>query len=524
MYGSTPDPNNALDMSRSPRLDVDGLGAPEDAVRFLATILEASTEHSMIAIDPAGRIVGFNAGARRIYGYLPSEIVGAPHALLHMEADVEAGLPEQMMERALEDGSWKGIVERRRKDGSRFMGRVVMTPRGGSGSLEGFLIISSDVTEELRLSRELERTRSFAETLLEAAPDAMVMMDGDGTIRLVNAALERMFGYRREELMGRPVEVLVPERDRAVHQSHRHDFLAAPVARPMGAGLQLSGRRSDGGEFPVGISLSPLETEVGLLVTAAIRDVTERTEFERQLSDTNRRLETASRAKDRFPASMSHELRTPLNAILGFTGTLLMGLPGPLNAEQTKQLRMVQSSGRHLLSLINDLLDLARIESGKVELHPEPIACRDLLEEVASGLRPLAEEKQIALDVFAPGGVEVECDRRALSQILINLTSNAIKFTDQGRVRLALTRLTDESGAVTRFSVTDTGRGIKSSDQDRLFAAFEQVGEPGATPFQGTGLGLYICQTLANLLGAEIAFESELGTGSVFTLDVRGSP
>jgi PAS domain S-box-containing protein len=511
-------------MSRAPRLEVGDPGAAEDAVRFLATILEASTEHSMIVIDLAGRIVGFNAGARRIYGYPPSEIIGAPYSVLHIEPDVEAGLPEQMMERALEDGSWKGIVERQRKDGSRFMGGVVITPRRSGKDLEGFLIISSDVTDELRLSRELERTRSFAETLVESAPDAMVMVNPDGTIRLVNAELERVFGYGREELLGQPMEVLIPQRQRAAHQSHRRDFFAAPANRPMGVGLKLSGRRSNGAEFPVEISLSPFETEEGVLATAAIRDVTERIEFERALRDTNLRLENASRAKDRFLASMSHELRTPLNAIIGFTGTLLMGLPGPLNDEQTKQLGTVRSSGRHLLSLINDLLDLARIESGKVELHPEPIACRELLEEVARGLRPLAEEKQIALEVLASGGVEVECDRRALSQILINLTSNAIKFTDQGHVRLTLTCLSDGAGGVTRFSVLDTGRGIKSSDQERLFAAFEQVGEPGATPFQGTGLGLYICQTLANLLGAEIGFASELGHGSVFTLDVRGPP
>jgi len=493
-------------------------------VRFLATILEASTEHSMIAIDPTGRIVGFNAGAQRLYGYAAPEIMGAPHSVLHIDADMEAGLPEQMMERALEDGSWKGIVERQRKDGSRFMGRVVITPRRSDEDLAGFLIISSDVTDELRLSRELERMRSFAETLVESAPDAMLMVNADGTIRLVNAKLERLFGYGREELLGQPIEVLVPQRRRPAHQSHRRDFFAAPAARPMGVGLQLSGRRRNGVEFPVEISLSPFETEEGVLATAAIRDVTERVEFERELGDANLRLERASRAKDTFLASMSHELRTPLNAILGFTGTLLMGLPGPLNDEQTKQLGMVRSSGRHLLSLIDDLLDLARIESGKVELHPEPIACRELLEEVASGLRPLAEEKQIGLEVLAPAGLEVECDRRALNQILINLTSNAIKFTDAGHVHLALTRLTHGAGGLTRFSVIDTGRGIKSSDQERLFAAFEQVGEPNATPFEGTGLGLYICRTLANLLGAEIAFESELGQGSVFTLDVPASP
>jgi two-component system, sensor histidine kinase and response regulator len=219
---------------------------------------------------------------------------------------------------------------------------------------------------------------------------------------------------------------------------------------------------------------------------------------------------------------MSHELRTPLNAILGFTGTLLMGLPGPLNDEQSTQLRTVQRSGRHLLSLINDLLDLARIESGKLELKIEPIDCRDLLEDVAVGLRPLAEEKGITLEVLdAEDGLELSSDRRALSQILINLANNAIKFTDQGSVRLELSRQHDDEASVTRFGVIDTGCGIRPEDRERLFAAFEQIGGPDARPYEGTGLGLYICQTLAPFLGGAITFESVLGAGSTFALEIR---
>jgi signal transduction histidine kinase len=221
---------------------------------------------------------------------------------------------------------------------------------------------------------------------------------------------------------------------------------------------------------------------------------------------------------------MSHELRTPLNAILGFTGTLLMGLPGPLNDEQTKQLRTVQASGRHLLSLINDLLDLARIEAGKLELKIEPIVCRELVEEVIGGLRPLADEKQLELGVVAPADpLQVHSDRRALSQILINLTNNAIKFTDQGTVHLEVSQHHDGGPLVTRFAVSDTGCGIKASDQERLFAAFEQIGSSTARPYEGTGLGLYICRTLAALIGASITFESEFGEGSIFTLELPES-
>jgi len=494
-------------------------GSAEEVVEFVGNVLESSTEYSIVATDPVGLILLWNEGAQRLYGYTPAEVIGRSWDLLHTEQDVQQGLPHEMMQSALEEGKWEGTVTRVRKDGSHFTARVVTTPRRRpGGERAGFLLMSSDISEKVRLNRELD----YARSVLELAPDAMVIVNAAGDIQLANAATERLFGYAREALIGSPVEILIPDRYQERHPDHRAGFFAAPQARPMGAQLDLSGRRKDGVEFPIEISLSPLETEEGLLATAAIRDVTERKRVERDLSEANAQLESASRAKDRFLASMSHELRTPLNAILGFTGTLLMGLPGPLNDEQSTQLRTVQRSGRHLLSLINDLLDLARIESGKLELKIESIDCRDLLEDVAVGLRPLAEEKGIALEVLdAEDGLELSSDRRALSQILINLANNAIKFTDQGSVRLELIRQHDDGASVTRFGVTDTGCGIRAEDRERLFAAFEQIGAPDARPYEGTGLGLYICQMLAPLIGGAITFESVLGAGSTFALEVR---
>src|SRR5687768_4303432 len=263
----------------------------------------------------------------------------------------------------------------------------------------------------------------------------MIGVRPDGLIAWANTSAEALFGYGRGELLGQSVEVLVPDEFRARHAGHRVGYAASPSTRPMGIGLELEGRHRSGNQFPVEISLSYLDTEHGPLVAAAIRDVTDRHRTEQMLRQKNLELEQASSAKDRFLASMSHELRTPLNAILGFTGTLLMGLPGPLNDEQTGQLETVRSSARHLLAIINDLLDLAKIESGKVELTLDLVDCSPVVADVTSSLRTLAETKGLAFDVELPDGpVLARADQRALSQVLINLVNNAIKFTESGGI------------------------------------------------------------------------------------------
>jgi protein-histidine pros-kinase len=223
-------------------------------------------------------------------------------------------------------------------------------------------------------------------------------------------------------------------------------------------------------------------------------------------------------AKDRFLASMSHELRTPLNAIIGFTGTLLMKLPGPLNADQDKQLRTVQNSGKHLLALINDLLDLAKIEAGKIELHLEPVDCRQLVDELIATLRPQAEAKGLELTVAMPKqALALRTDRRALSQILINVVNNAIKFTERGAVRLRVAVVEADGTGNVEISVEDTGIGIRVEDQARLFGAFSQL-DTRRRGDEGTGLGLHLSRKLAALLGGEMTFRSEYGKGSTFTL------
>ncbi|WP_223879150.1 PAS domain-containing sensor histidine kinase [Chitinimonas arctica] len=421
---------------------------------------------------------------------------------------------------AVERGATIREALRRRKDGSLvYVAVTAKTIANRQGELAFILFSEKDITElkVLRMSKLIESR--FGE-LLESTPDGIIMAGATGRVIIANGQAERMFGYEAGELRGKPIEILLPDRYRAAHINHRSGYFGQPKTRSMGAGLALFGRRKDSLEFPVEISLSPLKTEEGTLVISAIRDISERRHFERVLQEKNIELEAAAEAKDHFLANMSHELRTPLNAIIGFTGTLLMRLAGPLTVDQEKQLQTVSGSAKHLLSLINDLLDLAKIESGKVELSFVPVACAELIAEVAAVLRPLAEKKGVhfVTDVTDETLI-VQSDRRALSQIVINLANNAIKFTDSGgRVTVVLRRAQHNGQRATEVSIIDTGCGIRPEDLSSLFQAFAQLDSSSTRHHEGTGLGLHLSQKLAALLGGHISLHSEFGKGSTFVL------
>jgi PAS domain S-box-containing protein len=353
--------------------------------------------------------------------------------------------------------------------------------------------------------------------LFESAKDGILILDaGSGQIVDVNPFLIEMLGFSKEEFIGKELWQIGLFKDVA-------------ASRLAFAELQQRGyiRYED----------LPLETRAGLVrpvefvsnsylvgesrvIQCNIRDITE---HKRTLREKNIELGNANLAKDRFLANMSHELRTPLNAIIGFTGTLLMGLPGPLNADQEHQLSIVQTSARLLLSLINDLLDLAKVESGKVEVKYEPIICQNVVAEVAAALRPLAQKKGLDFKVKAPKAkVRVESDRRILSQILINLANNAIKYTDKGKVQIELGTQRSNGRTLTSIDVSDSGIGIRPEDKEKLFQAFQQVDDHHLG--EGTGLGLYLSQKLAVLISGRIELKSEYGKGSVFRLLIPEKP
>ena len=300
-------------------------------------------------------------------------------------------------------------------------------------------------------ARQESSLESRYRKLLHAAPDAILEVNQEGRITLLNEAVERMFGYSRAELLGLNVESLVPASMRSGHAHHRSSYAAHPNSRPMGTGLELQGQRKDGSLFPVEISLSPNWIEGSLHVIASVRDITERklvedrlralreqytaevTAKNEQLEARNLEVERANRLKNEFLASMSHELRTPLHTIIGFSELLTEQLEGPLNEKQQRFLGHILQDARHLLELINEILDISKIESGRLELKRESFDFNTCVEEVMAGIRHQAATKNIQLENQNAFHDSLYADRVRIKEILYNLLNNAVKFTPEAR-------------------------------------------------------------------------------------------
>ncbi len=521
----------------------------EDDLQRLQLLEQAINEspEGFLVFNNDGELILFNKAAERIVGFAANV---APEKFCQLYGLKKAdGAPLTWRE----DPSYRALQGQKVIDyeiqvknpavGEKWIS-VTANPLMCNGEQQGAITIFRDITEGKNRQRQVEELvrekTAESETARERAElyklmaenisdYAICMLAADGTVLTWNEGGMRIVGYMPDEVIGKHFSLFYDQEARAKnHPQHELDT-AIREGRYEEEGWRV---RKDGSTYWANVVINAIKKPDGTLLgfSKVVRDLTEfkrlesekaqtKAELERTnttLAKTNAELEQAGKAKDIFLATMSHELRTPLNSILGFNDIMLLGYSGPLTETQVKQANYIKSSAAHLLSLINDILDLAKVESGKMELHPTPIEVTRMVSDVASELEAMAEHKSLYLHVNSNGPVpQALADERALRQIVTNLISNAIKFTDSGGIDVDCAAA---NGKVI-VRVKDTGIGICEEDQSKLFQGFVQLARSDRKQ-EGTGLGLALSKRLAELMHGEITLSSQIGAGSCFTLSL----
>lgn len=483
----------------------------------------------IITINTKGVVKSFNPAAERILQYSADEVLGRNVKMLmpdpyHHEHD-------GYLKHYADTGEKKIIgigreVEARKRDGTIFSMELGLSELEVSGE-KMFVGIIRDVSERKKSERELEDSSECLQAVLDTVVDGIITIDEDAYISAFNPAAEKIFGYKADEVIGKNVKMLMPENYKKEHDGYVKNYLETGHAKVIGIGREVEAQRKDGSTFPMELGISEMQISGKRMFVGIIRDISERKKAERKflkyaedLEWKSMEAEEANDMKSDFLATMSHEIRTPMNGIFGMAELIA---DSELKPGQRKHIETLMSSAESLLVLIDDILDFSKIEAGKLEIDPIPINLHDIVDNISSLFSIKIQDKDVELLVrYTPKTPDhVIGDPTRIRQIISNLVSNAIKFTEKGHVLISVekvvsTGILSENKVTIKVSVSDTGIGLEPGTQEKIFDKFSQADSSTTRNYGGTGLGLPICKSLAEMMGGEIGLDSELGKGSAF--------
>lgn len=498
------------------------LAASNERLRRSGALLESAGEVAQVGgweLDVKSRALRWTRQTLRIHGRPPGQMPSLDEALEHYDEAARSEV-RATLERAVETGEPFAFEQPvNTYDGRRIHVRVVGRARRQGRETVALYGAVQDVTDARRTAEELRASHARLKAIIETTVDGIVTADERGCIDSFNPAAERMFGYRAAEVVGRSLSILMPEPAARQHDGDMRRYLEGGAPRIIGIGREVLGRRADGSVFPLDLAISEARVGARRIFVGLMRDITERKRIEASLIAAKESAEKANRAKSEFLSRMSHELRTPMNAILGFAQILELNAKEPLTPAQAQHVAQISRSGWQLLKMIDEILDLARIDTGQLRLQRAAVPLAPVVRECAALLAPLVESRRVSVTICdeALARFTVLADADRLKHVVSNLLSNAVKYNrPDGRV--TVTASATDQGRV-RLSVADSGRGLSPEQLARVFEPFERAGAE-RTAVGGAGIGLTVAKRLVEAMGGRIGADSEADVGSTFWIEL----
>ncbi len=489
----------------------------------------SATTNGVIVTDIHGRVEWINEGFSRITGYTLDEIQGRKPGEVLQGPDTNPATVAKIRASLILGEGFDAELINYTCDGKPYWVHILCSPlHDEKGIFQGFMAIESDISQQKHAQKVLAEQVQHTQAILDNMVDGIITIDASGIMQSFNQAAMRIFGYTADEVLGKNVNMLMPAPHRQAHDGYLTNYQRGGIAKIIGIGREVDGQRKDGSLFPMKLAISEVIRNGQPLYVGLVSDISERKQFEMQLLELNQSLEQrvakrteelehANAAKNDFLSRMSHELRTPLNAILGFTQLLQLPADLPLSPQQADNVQEIRDAGAHLLELVNDILDLARIEAGKLDFDTKPVLLQPVIEQCVRQISAAAQQRSITVSLQSDCTCYVNADVTRLRQILLNLLSNAVKYNrEAGSVELDCTL---QAAQTVRISVRDTGVGISADQVSRLFKPFARL-DSAYNGIAGSGIGLALARQLVECMQGSIGVSSVPGKGSCFWFEL----